>query len=269
MWEIFHVAVNNVSPDTSMCTAIRYSKFNCTAAPLPLPCQEWGGRGGSQSVPGGWLFPSRKGVSVALTVPPLGLCRELHLHLNVQHQPQPSAQSPCSAPTNHVLQASQPFCPWLPSQPLLVPFPQRKFTPSSGAVAATAHGPHRGWQRSTALGLLLCWAFNITWSAQQTTNQPSPAAAQLSTLMASYTTPDIRPSRMISLSRTYNFYFQGKKLNWQGKPFVKHKARNNTFSFKQFFTASSLQIFALSLQKIPKKFSVYSISECHNLQKNK
>lgn len=71
------------------------------------------------------------------------------------------------------------------------------------------------------------------------------------------------------LISTTNFYFQGKKLNWQSKPFVKHKARNNTFSFKQFFTASSLQIFALSLQKIRKKFSVYSISECHNLQKNK
>lgn len=39
MWEIFHVAVNNVRQDTSTCTEIRYSKFNCTAAPLPVPCQ--------------------------------------------------------------------------------------------------------------------------------------------------------------------------------------------------------------------------------------
>lgn len=53
-------------------------------------------------------------------------------------------------------------------------------------------------------------------------------------LPTTLTSPDIRPSRMISLSRISNFYFQGKKLNWQSKPFVKHKARNNTFSFKHF-----------------------------------
>lgn len=38
MWGVFHAAVN-ISQDVSRCTAIRYSKFTCTAAPLPIPCQ--------------------------------------------------------------------------------------------------------------------------------------------------------------------------------------------------------------------------------------
>lgn len=201
------------------------------------------------------------------------------------HSPYP--QTPCSVPINHVLRASSTLLSitvlhdWRGIWKTETHSSSPNSPVSSCSFISTEKihsklrrcGRHRPWaplrwQRSTALWLLLCWSILMTWSAQQTTKQSS-TVIYTDGIWPTLTAPDIRPSRMISLSRTNNFCFQGKKLNWQSKPFVKHTARNNTFSFKRFFTASSLQIFALSLQKIPKKFSVYSISESHNLQKNK
>lgn len=162
----------------------------------------WDGRGGSQSVPGGRLFPSRKGVSVVLTVPPLGLCRELHFHLNVPHQPQALPQTPallqtmcskhCTLLAITVLHKCLGIWKALThsSSPTPQSAPARSISTDKIHTKLRRCGRHRPW---TPLGvtkvLLLCWSIIVTWSAQQTTKQSSPTAAQLSTLMASYPPP--------------------------------------------------------------------------------
>lgn len=253
----------------------------------------WAGREGSQSVPGGsqagkvsqWYSQFLPWVSAGGSI-----ATSMYI---TSHSPYPQTPCPalCSVPINHVLQAFSTLLSitvlhkcvgiWKPKT--------HSSSPNSATSSCSFHfhreNSHQAqemWQtqtmdttgvtkvHSTVTPALLIHHYDLV--SQQTTKQSyhSTVIYNHGFLPTTITTPwIIRPSRMISLSRTNNFYFQGKKLNWQSKRFVKHKARNNTFSFKRFFTASSLQIFALSLQKIPKKFSVYSISESHNLQKNK
>lgn len=153
--------------------------------------------------------------------------------------------------------------PQLPSQPLLIPFPEKIHTKlrRCGRQAMDTTEGDEGPQHWGSCSADPPLSPGLLTDHKVIQPYHSTVIYTHSFLPTSLTSPDIRPSRGISLSRTNNFYFQGKKLNWQSKPFVKHKARKNTFSFKHFFTASSLQVFALSLQKIPKKFSVYSISE--------
>lgn len=181
----------------------------------PFPARAlrgWGGRGGSQSVSGGWLFPSRKGVSVVFTAPPLDLCRELHLSLNVQRQPQPLGTAPllcpalCSCSYKPCAPSIPPFCPsqrctsvWgleklnsqltpnSPVSPCSFHF-QRKFTPSSGGVADRPWTPRRVTKvLSTEAPALLIHHYHLVCSP--TTKWSSPTTAQLSTLMASYPPP--------------------------------------------------------------------------------
>lgn len=190
-----------------------------------------------------WRVPVPKQercLSGVFTVPPLGLRRELHLHLNVQHQPHPLPTDPllCPALCSYKIHAPviPPFCPsqcctsvrgfekLKPTAPPQTPqsAPAHSISTEKIHTKLRRRGRHRPWTplgvtkvHSAVTPALLIHHDDLGYSANHKMIQPyhSTVICTHGFLPTTLTTPDIRPRRMISLSRTSNFYFQGKKLN--------------------------------------------------------